>query len=253
MPDVYEVVKKLCCHFPEVTENAMNRHRDYKVRDKSFANLTINHHGDEKVALLLNASIETQQLYVSSAPNVFFVPPYVGHKGWYGIDLGSKVRWERVAELTRDAYCRVAPASLANKASLPSKLPKPDTVDVRKVDPFFSAESQRLLKKVRDVCLSLPETSEGKSFGSPSFKAGKKTFCEYGYYAFPFALFRVGAERQAALIADRRFDIPPYMGPKGWIRLNLEKRFDKKEVAALAEESYRHFALKRMLKALDGA
>jgi len=253
MPDIYEVVSRICCHFPEVTEDGMHRHRDYKVAGRSFATFTVNHHGDERLALLLNASPETQQMYVDSAPKVFFVPPYVGPRGWYGIDLASGIRWPRVAELARDAYARVAPKSLAGTAVPLANVPAPDTVDVRAVDPFFAPENQALLARLRDICLALPETAEAASFGSPAFKAGKKTFCEFGCGAgFPAALFRVGPDRQVALTGDTRFDLPPYMGPKGWIRLRLDTRFDEAEIRALAEESYRHFALKRMLKALDG-
>ena len=119
--------------------------------------------------------------------------------------------------------------------------------------PLFHAQQERSLERLRQICLAFPEVSEGQSFGAPTFKAGKKTFVEFNTYSGgPAALFRVGAERQVALTADPRFDLPPYMGPKGWIRLSLDERFDDAEIRALADESYRHFALKRMLKALDG-
>lgn len=253
MPDIYEVIHGICAAFPEVTEEAHGRHREYRVRGKSFANLTVNHHGDERLALLLSASQETQQMYVESAPKVFFVPPYVGHRGWYGVDLASDIRWQRVGELARDAYTRTAPVSLAKQAVVPADIPAPDSVDVRDIDPLFSPASQAALERLRQICLAFPEVSEGQSFGAPTFKAGKKTFVEFNTYSGgPAALFRVGAERQVALTADPRFDLPPYMGPKGWIRLSLDERFDDAEIRALADESYRHFALKRMLKALDG-
>jgi len=47
-----------------------------------------------------------------------------------------------------------------------------------------------------------------------------------------------------------RFRIPPYMGHNGWIALDVTDHLDGAEVGALALESYRHFALKRMLQQL---
>jgi hypothetical protein len=62
--------------------------------------------------------------------------------------------------------------------------------------------------------------------------------------------FWVGADRQNLLTADERFRIPPYFGHNGWISLDVSKHGDRREIAALAGESYRHFALKRMLRKL---
>jgi hypothetical protein len=61
----------------------------------------------------------------------------------------------------------------------------------------------------------------------------------------------VGAKRQLALTQDNRYRISPYTGHNGWIDLDVEDRQDWHEIEQLARESYRHFALQRMLKALD--
>ena len=62
--------------------------------------------------------------------------------------------------------------------------------------------------------------------------------------------FWVGQERQAMLTFDERYAIPRYTGHNGWIHLDAEEDVDWDEVRGLVLESYRHFALKRMLKAL---
>jgi hypothetical protein len=252
MPDIYGVIRTICLSLPEVEETTSHGSPDYRVRGKTFATFTVNHHGDGRLALMLNASRETQTMYVDSAPTIFFVPPYVGPRGWVGVDLAAGLRWERVAELVRDAWVRVAPTSLADQGVPLSPVPTPDTVDITKIDPFFAPENQQLLQTLRTICLALPETWEGASFGSPAFKAGKKTFCEFNCHAgIPNALIWVGTDRQAGFTLDPRFEIPAYMGHNGWIRLRFDDRFDRKEVSRLVEDSYRHFALKRMLKALD--
>jgi hypothetical protein len=254
MPDIHEVIQTICLSLPEAEATTSHGSPDYRVRGKTFATFTVNHHGDGRLALILNASRETQAMYVDAAPKIFFVPPYVGPRGWFGIDLAAGLRWQRVAELVRDAYVRVAPASLADQAVPLAPVPEPDTVDITRIDPFFAPANQALLESLRAICLALPETSEGASFGCPAFKAGKKTFCEFSCRGgLPNALIWVGTDRQAGFMLDPRFEIPAYMGHNGWIRLRFDNRFDPAEVSRLVEDSYRHFALKRMLKALDGA
>ena len=44
----------------------------------------------------------------------FFYPPYVGSKGWIGIDLRSaSLDWEEVAEVVQESYRLVAPRRLS--------------------------------------------------------------------------------------------------------------------------------------------
>jgi hypothetical protein len=63
--------------------------------------------------------------------------------------------------------------------------------------------------------------------------------------------FWVGAARQKQLARDARFEISRYTGHNGWIDLDIETKADWKEIESLIVESYRHFALKRMLKELE--
>jgi hypothetical protein len=59
--------------------------------------------------------------------------------------------------------------------------------------------------------------------------------------------FWAGVDQQGLLTADSRYHVPPYMGHNGWIALDVSKNCDWNEIAALLTQSYRHFALKRML------
>lgn len=44
---------------------------------------------------------------------VFFVPPYVGGKGWIGVRLDvADLDWDEIAEIVDDAYRQVAPKRL---------------------------------------------------------------------------------------------------------------------------------------------
>ncbi len=111
-----------------------------------------------------------------------------------------------------------------------------------------------VLRRLRELCLDLPESAEVESWGRPTFRAGKKIFAVYGSgEECPSALiFTPDVEDRAALVQDPRFFSPPYFGPSGWLALDLAAEIvDWREVAELVDSSYRKVALKRMLTALD--
>ena len=62
--------------------------------------------------------------------------------------------------------------------------------------------------------------------------------------------FWVGVHAQLLMTDDPRYTIPPYMGHNGWISLDVAKKHSERELQPLALESYRHFALKKMLARL---
>ena len=110
------------------------------------------------------------------------------------------------------------------------------------------------LADVRRVALALPETVEIEAWGRPTFRAGKKMFATFAHHdGHGFAvLFKPDPGEKPALVQDPRFYSPPYLGPSGWLGLDLEAaRVDWTEVAELLEASYRQVALKRMLAMLD--
>ena len=56
-------------------------------------------------------------MLVGADPERFYVPPYVGHKGWVGMRLDRKPDWHEVAELVRRSYRLTAPKRLAAQMS----------------------------------------------------------------------------------------------------------------------------------------
>ncbi len=77
-----------------------------------------NHHGDGRLALWCAAPEEMQQLLVQADPERFFVPPYVGHRGWIGVRLDLGADWEEIAGFVEDAYLSVAPKRLTDSIGL---------------------------------------------------------------------------------------------------------------------------------------
>ena len=256
MRTISDVVREIMAALPDVEEFLSHGLPTFRVRGpkgKVFATYTINHHGDGRVALNVMAPPGAQAAFVKLRPQVYFVPPYVGPGGWLGIQLDKGLGWSTVCEHVREAYKMVAPAELAR--SLPKNLRvRPPTRIFRpeEIDPFQSRSAQAVLKKLDAILLQLPETKRGTRFGSPTWLAGTKTFAVAHYYTGRLKLSCwVGPMRQKRLKKDNRFAISQYTGHNGWIDLDVEDQQDWHEITALALESYRHFALKRMLKKLD--
>jgi predicted DNA-binding protein (MmcQ/YjbR family) len=101
--------------FPEAAEKPFGGHDvpAYRVRDRMFAMMAT---GDGRVSFWCKALPGAQDVLVGGDPERFFVPPYVGHKGWIGVRLDVEgVNWGLVAELVRDSYILTAPKRLATE------------------------------------------------------------------------------------------------------------------------------------------
>jgi predicted DNA-binding protein (MmcQ/YjbR family) len=182
---------------------------------------------------------------------VYFVPPYVGPRGWLGIELNQGLSWETVAAHVRDAYEMAAPPELVKAIQEVSIKPPTRGFHADEIDPFKKKHVQRFLKKLAAICTALPETQAATQFGAPVWKAGKKTFVSTHYYTGRLKLsLWVGGKQQARLAQDDRYSISPYTGHNGWMDLDVEDHQDWQEIRQLVLDSYRHFALKRMLDAL---
>jgi predicted DNA-binding protein (MmcQ/YjbR family) len=114
-------------------------------------------------------------------------------------------------------------------------------------------EYEKTLKKVRSLCLALPEAAEVEAWGHPTFRAGKKMFAAFGKGEEGLTIgLKLGHARQAQLLEDPRFFPTPYAAHQGWVSLRLDGKTDWDEVSTLVREAYRQVALRRMLNALDG-
>jgi hypothetical protein len=112
-PDPLEKLRKLCLALPETTERLSHGEPTWFIRGKkTFANYA-NHHHDDRLAFWCAAPDGAQEILVGSAPERFFRPPYVGHRGWLGVRLDvDGVDWDQIADLVTDAWRTVAPKRL---------------------------------------------------------------------------------------------------------------------------------------------
>ena len=251
--DIKAAVREVCLSFPESEEVVSRGSPNFKVAGKVFAIFVVNHHGDGRISLWLPASPGAQDHYVIDTQEIYFVPPYVGPRGWLGVNLDKGLSWNQVAQHVGEAFDRVAPKRLSTaRGKLVRITPPTESLDPLEVDPLLESKAQKHLGRLREMCLRFPETLEDARFGYPVWRAGKKTFCTANRPESRLRFsFWVGGERQSMLIDDSRYSIPAYTGHNGWILLDVEEHQSWSEIEGLLLESYRHFALKRMLRQLS--
>ena len=106
-------VRAACLALPEVTERLSHGAPSFFVRGKRcFVMVMDDHHGDGRFALWCAAPEGMQHALVEGDPESYFVPPYVGHRGWIGVRLDRALPWQEIAGAIEDAWLEVAPKRL---------------------------------------------------------------------------------------------------------------------------------------------
>ena len=116
-PNPIQRLRSICLAFPEAHEVEAWGEPTFRVRNKLFAMYATadTHHGNGRPAVWCKATHLTQDLLVRAQPDRYFVPPYVGPKGWVGVRLDRAPDWPAVADLLRDAYRLTAPKRLSSR------------------------------------------------------------------------------------------------------------------------------------------
>lgn len=103
-------LRAICLALPEAEERETWGEATFRVRDKIFAMAGT---GRGRWAMSCKARPGLQGALVGTAPDRFFVPPYVGPKGWIGIYLGDETDWDELADLVEESYRMTAPKRVA--------------------------------------------------------------------------------------------------------------------------------------------
>ncbi|MGH9202961.1 MAG: MmcQ/YjbR family DNA-binding protein [Vicinamibacterales bacterium] len=106
-----ERVRRICFALPGTTEKISHGEPTFFVAKKVYVMFANNHHNDGHVAVWLPVPVGTQSLLIGASPKKYFEPPYVGCRGWVGIELKNVGD----AELTRHvvtAWKLIAPRKL---------------------------------------------------------------------------------------------------------------------------------------------
>ena len=104
-------VRRVCAALPETVEKLSHGEPTFFVGKKVFAMFSNNHHNDGHIAVLLPAAIGIQAMLIEASPEKFYKPPYVGVRGWVGIEL-NRVSDEELAFHVHEAWRLIAPAKL---------------------------------------------------------------------------------------------------------------------------------------------
>ena len=104
-------VRRICSALPGTTEKLSHGEPTFFVHKKVYTMFANNHHNDGHVAVWIPASPGVQPLLIREAPAVFFKPPYVGVKGWIGIEL-AQISDEELAAHILEAWQLIAPKKL---------------------------------------------------------------------------------------------------------------------------------------------
>ncbi|HEY7171160.1 MAG TPA: MmcQ/YjbR family DNA-binding protein [Vicinamibacterales bacterium] len=108
-----------------------------------------------------------------------------------------------------------------------------------------------MFRRLRRVCLALPEATETASWGHPNFRAGKRTFCAFELFGGrPSIALRVSAAEAKQLGRRRHFFLTPY-GRGVWVSRWLDVDANPGSLAALIDRSYRQVAPRNLVRLLD--
>lgn len=104
-------VRKICNTLPETNEKISHGEPTWFVRKKVFAMFSNNHHNDGHVAVTMPAAIGVQAALIKASPEKFYKPPYVGVRGWIGIEM-DRVTDEELELHIKEAWKLIAPPKL---------------------------------------------------------------------------------------------------------------------------------------------
>jgi len=114
---ILEAVREISLGLPETSERLSHGAPTFFIREKrSFATVWNNHHNDGRFALICAAPPGMQAALVEGDRERFYVPPYVGHRGWIGVRLDRGFDRDEIAGIVEDAYAEVAPPKLVEAA-----------------------------------------------------------------------------------------------------------------------------------------
>jgi hypothetical protein len=247
-------LRAICHRFAGVEEKLSHGAPSFFVGGKMILSFVDDHHDDGRLAVWLKCTPERQRALVATGPDRFFVPPYVGVKGWLGVRLDRPTSdWVELAILVEEGWLSLVPPKIARGEGVRAGPPPPPPTRMT-TDEKTAHES---LARLTKICLALPEATCDREGKHASFAAGKKLFVyfldnHHGDGMIVACVRNDRAENAKLVKKDpKHFCSPAYMGPRGWLGIRLDtKGVDWKEIAARVDASYRLVAPKRLLKSI---
>ncbi len=101
-------VRRICTALPQTTEKLSHGAPTFFAGKKVYAMFVNNHHHDGHIAVWIPVAPGLQATLLRTEPNKFFMPPYVGVKGWVGLELDT-VDNEELGFHLSEAWRLIAP------------------------------------------------------------------------------------------------------------------------------------------------
>lgn len=113
-------IRTLCLALPEAKEEPFGGHTapSFRVGGKLFVMIS-----EDESCMTFKGAPGIQQALVGAHATRFFVPAYVGHKGWIGARLDVAQDWDEIAELIEESYRLIAPKRLSALLDRPKATP----------------------------------------------------------------------------------------------------------------------------------
>jgi len=107
------LLSAVCLAMPEAERTLCGAHADFRVHGKIFAYYLRNHGGDGITAACVKARLGEHVQHVKRAPNRFYLPQFIGRRGWFGVRLDQgNIDWDEVKALMAVSYNLAAPRDL---------------------------------------------------------------------------------------------------------------------------------------------
>lgn len=114
-------LSKICLALPEAAREDKGQHSAFLVKKRVFAYYLNDHHGDGIVSVACKAFPGDNARLAAAHPARFYVPPYIGPRGWVALRLDTRdVDWEEASELVAGSYLLIAPKTLAARVKIRS-------------------------------------------------------------------------------------------------------------------------------------
>jgi hypothetical protein len=118
---------------------------------------------------------------------------------------------------------------------------------------FDTLKDRALFERIRELCLSLPGTSERTSHGAPTFFIqDKKSFVQYhinhhgdGRIAL-WCAAPTGIQMMLVESQPNHYYIPAYVGHLGWIGIRLDRDAAWEEISSVIGDAYLTRAPKKL-------
>ena len=107
-------VRRICSGLPETTERLSHGEPTFFVKQKVFVMFADNHHNDGHIAVWVPVPSGFQTALIETDPGTYFKPPYVGTRGWIGIEL-DRISDQDLTFHIQTAWELIAPKRLVSR------------------------------------------------------------------------------------------------------------------------------------------